>query len=361
MVANFNIAGKRTLFVKHIELKKRTSLHIQGELIPAILTSLIMGSKDENCKFHITCISIISIVANIAMITHKMTRGKITNNNQLLFTGIGISNVLLSVYFLSRSFVNLSDSKTKVTVRPVHSVAYSFSLGLSCLHLFMNLAMQFNRYYVTLRPLKYSNKQEKVQLQRRLLLIVFLSSLAISLINGYILTITHSYRFFNWAMTASRFFTHIFLCVMFVKIFKKVKAQSKSCREEEADKEFVKAGSDSSSRIKDRDKYLRRLFTGISISFFIFNLPIMIAAPFHDTTTNCGTLKGRLMIVVVTISTLGLVFDPLWYFYLQWRIHIHRKCKRSLTKGPIPLGKYQRQCEYGFPKRFENDQLYIEQ
>ena len=259
----------------------------------------------------------------------NFANGKNSNSSQLLSTGIAKSNILLSIYFTCRTFLKLSN--TEGEVETAHSIAYSFSLGLSCLHLFMNLALAFDRYYITLSPLKYSSEQEKARLQMRILLITVSSSLAVGLVNGIIISITHSMLIFNWTTAISRFLTHILLFMMYMKIFRKVRDHNTVRRETEMLNEAE------SKRKKAQEEYMKKVFIGITVSFFIFNFPLMIAAPFHNIAIDCGTTKGGLMITAVTMSALNLIFDPLWYFLLQW-------CFRIKEDPGIPVNKNEGIC-----------------
>ena len=299
-----------------------------------------MSLTSQHCKVHLVVINVISIIINFAMVIHTLAKKKTGNKTVLLFQGIGMSNFLLSTYFICRTFVFVLESESADEITLIHSVAYSFSVGLTCLHLAMNLALAFNRLCMVAWPFDYANDQENRRFQKRLLIGVVSSSLTIGILTGIISTVTRTRLFYNWAHTVCRILTHILLSVTYVTIFKKVKIQNKHYNGEKRKKDVANAESQVlSSRSKYREEYLKKLFTGITTSFFCFNIPITIAAPFNNIFVSCDTFRGRLMIAAMTFFMLGLVFDPIWYFFLEYLANRRKtnKRRRQPMREEVPL------------------------
>ena len=204
------------------------------------------------------------------------------------------------------------------TTTQIEAFLYGLYTSLSNMNLALNVAIAYNRFCAVSEPKRYSEEKERSRLQKRLIAIVVVTSIVSGVATWVVTGVVQRRMVRNWIEAASRFVAYALLCIIYVKIFRKVKAHNQSVAS------TVSAGNEEGRQKRDSDKihekYLMKLFLGITVSFFIFNLPIMIIAPQFNEMTGCEAIQGKLLIAAVTFVVLGMTFDPLWYFLLWRRI-----------------------------------------
>ena len=253
------------------------------------------------------------------MIIHIWKTRKNPRKTDLLFAALGLSNFSVSAYMIFRAFmISLLKLNEKV-ITHVETVLYGLYAILSNTNLTLNVAIAYNRFCVVSEPMRYSDEKERSRLQKRFIVIVLVTSVVSGVTTGVVIGVVNSRIVRNWIEAVSRFLAYVLLCIIYVKIFRKVKAHNQSV------KTTISTGKEGEDRKlsdgkKRHEKYLMKLFLGITISFFIFNLPVMIIGPQFDEIRGCESIQGKLLIAAVTSVILGITFDPLWYFFLWRRI-----------------------------------------
>ena len=284
-----------------------------------------MVSSGVACAIHLPVIDIASTIANLAMVFHIWKNRKTSKKIDLLFAALGLSNFSFTIYMIVRfvtvRLIAFNDTKTSL----FEAVSFGLYTILSDLHLSLNVAIAYSRFCAVAQPRKYSEEKERSRLLKRLIAITVVGSLTLGMANGIVLGFVQIRLVRNWIEAASRFITYVLLCIIYVKIFRKVKAHNQSVANAVSTEGQVETNS-ISERHQNHEKYLMKLFLGITISFLVFNLPIMIIGPLTPIATGCDLMEGKLITSAFTFFIVGKAFDPMWYFFL-W--------KRSNRRQPV--------------------------
>ena len=287
-----------------------------------------MVSSRSTCSTHLGVIDVVSTIANLAMVVHIWKNRKTSKKTDMLFAALGLSNVSLTVFMIFRVFkvslIALNDTKTSL----LDAVFFGLYTILSDLNLSLNVAIAYSRFCAVAQPRKYSEDEERSRLQRRLIAITVVGSLALGIANGVVLGFVRIRLVRNWIEAVSRFITYVLLCIIYVKIFRKIKAHNQSVANAVSTEGQVE-NSSISKRHENHEKYLMKLFLGITISFLVFNLPIMIIGPLTPIATGCDLMEGKLHTSALTFFIVGKAFDPMWYFFLWKRSNRRQSVQRN--------------------------------
>ena len=280
-----------------------------------------MSSGANACAIHIAVLDIVSVIANFSMIIHIWRTRNNARKVDFLFAALGLSNFALSVFIIFRvvvtSLLTFNDTRTST----IEAFIYGLYGVLSTQNLSLNAGIAYSRFCSVSQPMRYSTGQERSRLQKKLLLIITVISTVFGVAIGLATGIAQSRVVRNWIEASSRFLTYILLCMIYGKIFWKVKVHNQSMinptgiGSEEENSTFRQAKL-------NHERYLTRLFLGITISFFVFNLPMMIIGTIIPSVHGCDTVEGKLLTFAVTFVITGMVFDPFWYFFLWRRIRM---------------------------------------
>ena len=286
-----------------------------------------MVNSPTACAIHLGVIDIASTIANLAMVVHIWKNRKTSKKIDVLFAALGLSNFSFTVFMIVRLFkvslIAFNDTRTSL----FDAVFFGLYTILSDLNLSLNVAIAYSRFCAVAQPRKYSEDEERSRLQRRLIAITVVGSLALGIANGVVLGFVGIRLVRNWIEAASRFITYVLLCIIYVKIFRKIKAHNQSVANAVSTEGQVENNS-ISERHQNHEKYLMKLFLGITISFLVFNLPIMIIGPLTPIATGCDLMEGKMLTSALTFFIVGKAFDPIWYFFL-WR--------RSNRRQPVQI------------------------
>ena len=284
-----------------------------------------MVSSRVACALHLPVIDIASTIANLAMVVHIWKNRKTSKKIDMFFAALGLSNFSLTIYMIVRfvtvRLIAFNDTRTSL----FETVSFGLYTILSDLHLSLNVAIAYSRFCAVAQPRKYSEEKERSRLLKRLIAITVVGSVTLGIANGIVLGFVRIRLVRNWIEAASRFITYVLLCIIYVKIFRKVKAHNQSVANAVSTEGQVENNS-ISERHQNHEKYLMKLFLGITISFLVFNLPIMIIGPLTPVPADCESMEGKLITSAFTFFIVGKAFDPMWYFFL-W--------KRSNRRQPV--------------------------
>ena len=248
-----------------------------------------MVTSRKACAIHL---AVIEVASTIAMVVHIWRKRKTSKKTDSLFAALGLSNFSLSAFTIFRSFMlsltTLNDTRTSL----LDAVLFGLHATLSNINLSLNVAIAYSRFCAVAEPMKYSEKKERSKLQRRLIAIIVVGSLALGIATGVALGFVRIRLVRNWIEAVSRFITYVLLCILYVKIFRAIKVHNQSVIN------AVSTGGQMENnsiyeRHQNHEKYLMKLFLGITISFLVFNLPIMIIGPLISVVTGCESIEGK--------------------------------------------------------------------
>ena len=252
------------------------------------------------CRIPVVPLLIFGFISNIAMLIHVKISRKYGRKSRLMIMHIAVINITFQVFMINYAVYLRDIGNSSVSLFfLINFLKCCFSL----LQLGANIALACDRYLCTLKPFKY-RQQTGLKSQWRLILISTILSIVLGVCSGL------SNAFFKTALvesvivTTSRFFTYVALCYLYYSMFKKLR----QTRMEQLSR------SSSTLTIK-RDKSIMRLALGVTTSFMIFNLPIISYNVMYRLNPDCGTLNGKLTMLVVTLLVVNFSFDPLWYLY----------------------------------------------
>ena len=81
----------------------------------------------------------------------------------------------------------------------------------------------------------------------------------------------------------------------------------------------VKKNNEMIARRKKQLEHAKRFFIGITSSYFVLNLPTMITFFLIEESPVCNTIKGILFTASNVLSLFNMLFDTMWYFYMDRR------------------------------------------
>ena len=165
-----------------------------------------MASSRIAYAIHLAVISIASAITYLAIIV-QIRKNRKTSKTDLLFTALGLSNFSISVFTIFRSLVfsllNFNDTKTSL----FDAVFFGLYATHSDLNLSLNVAIEYNRLCAAGQRKKYSQDKERSKLQRRLIVVTVVGSLALGMANGLALGFVRIRLLRNWIEAVSRFIT----------------------------------------------------------------------------------------------------------------------------------------------------------
>ena len=287
-----------------------------------------MSSSQNACAIHIAVLDIISIIANFSMIIHIWRTKNNTRKTDLIFAALGLSNFTVSVFLIFRALMTSLVTFNNTYVSPIEAILYGLYGVFTSQNLLLNVGIAYSRLCAVSQPMRYSKEKERSRLQKKLILIIIVISNVLGVATGFAAGISHNRVIRNWIEASSRFLTYILLCIIYVKILCKVKTHNQSMisatgqgNEDE--------NNTTQQRAVQHEKYLTKLFLGITVSFLVFNMPVMIISTIIPTVHGCETVQGRLLTFAATFVIVGMVFDPLWYFLLWKRIKMRQQAQTN--------------------------------
>ena len=276
-----------------------------------------MSKTDTRCAFHLPIMSAAALFLNLAMLVQVIRRRKKDGGYSLLYGCLSASNLLwILAAFLSpavseRDTQGMNDFNLLLYTVTLRSVKVCSNCGF-------NLAIAYCKMCVVTQPFKYFNAMALKRLSKKAALTVVVATAVISLLVTFGTALSKKLNIVIWAVTIVLIVTSISLCFVYGKLF--VENRKKN---NEMIQEFdVQEDRDIIMKRKSHERYLRRLFIGITSNFFVLNLPAIVITKISSPLefSPCNSTEGSLKVFMFTCSMLDMLFDPFWFFYMLWRM-----------------------------------------
>ena len=196
----------------------------------------------------------------------------------------------------------------------LESAIVSINLTFSLTQLLANIFLAIDRYSATKYPLMYRQVRESKK-GLMALLVGTLTCIIFGTGTGCLSVIYQKAYIASNTVTVSRIISIILLALLYYMIF----------RNFATNRVHVISRNNSNARnpcgrqpFEYRTKrHLFYMCFGISASFAILNLPISVYTAFNELGMECDTTKGKLVLIFVFFVKLNMIFDSLWYFYME--------------------------------------------
>ena len=276
-----------------------------------------MSKTDTRCAFHLPIMSAAALFSNLAMLVQVIRRRKKDGGHSLLYGCLSASNLLwILAAFLSpavseRDTQGMNDFKLLLYTVTLRSAKVCSNCGF-------NLAIAYCKMCVVTQPFKYFNAMALKRLSKKAALTVAVATAVISLLVTLGTALSKKPNIAIWAATIVLIVSSISLCFVYGKLFIENKRRNKGMIQALD----VQEDTNIIMKRKSHERYLGKLFIGITSTFLVLNLPaiviIKISSPYEFSP--CNSIKGSLKVFALTCSLIDVLFDPLWFFYLLWRM-----------------------------------------
>ena len=267
------------------------------------------------CTIPMLILLILAGSSNVSMVVHIIKFGNSSHGAGCIFMLIGVSNATVSIFVCVQSIFR------KMTVPAPATWFVSIVLTIAfILQMSFNVVLAVERLEVVSKPLKYRTQNAKKSLERKLCLVVVILSIIVGGTVSSLRLIFDNYLIMSASLSASRIIGYITLSVIYCKLYFAMKSQNSTVGEGQVEQGGLSASNNHIiARRRERLEHSRRFFIGITMSFFVLNLPIMVTFLTTKERPHCTSTMGIISNVSVMFSNLNMVFDTIWYFYMNRR------------------------------------------
>ena len=251
---------------------------------------------------------------NTAMISYICKKRGLKRSSCFTFASVGLFNAAFSISLIFRGIsLRVSQLKSK----QVETVAVCLYLTCSLSQLLGNVALACERYQAIVTPFKHSASSALKRVQIGLL-IGIIACIACGCAVGLSSVIYHREDIVFYLIQISRLFAIVLLAILYFKIFRSFKNNRVNLQETTCSENSAAQNEAEETRVK-KERKLLKMCLGITISFATLNLPVTLYNAFEATGHDCNTRKGKILAAFFFLLILNIVFDPLWYFYMEKR------------------------------------------
>ena len=238
----------------------------------------------------------------------------------LMFKLIGISNVACCIC-LSIRWVPKSTSMP----HPLLWILLAATMTAYFLQLGFNVSLAALRYQVVTNAIGYFSSEARRRLEKK----VSLAVIAVSVLLGVFCTtmryVLNNLWFLSIPLAISRIIGYIILSVLYIKLYFAMKSNAESVSADSVEGDQPTTCNQSLVKIRRKQlEHSKKFFFGITSSFFVLNLPTMALFFITNQFPNCTAWKGILSQIAIGLSCFNMMFDSVWYFYMD------RQSTRSL-------------------------------
>ena len=259
-------------------------------------------------------LSILEVITNVCMVIHNYRE----NNSfgaGFLFKLIGICNAACGICLCTQAIAISANA-----IPPLPWVLSMITSTVFFLQLGFNVSLAFERYKVVINAADYCSSNAKRKLEKKLALAVFTIALLLSILIAIVRYLYSNVLIQSVPFAATRIIGYILFCVLYGKLFFTMRSQSQAIAPSSVEQGLPTAISQKSiTRRRRQLEHSKRFFIGITSSYFILNLPIMVAFFIIDENPNCHTFKGIFSLLSIGLSVINMIFDSVWYFYMAKR------------------------------------------
>ena len=267
------------------------------------------------CVIPLSFLAILATVANLSMVIHILKGNSSSFVASLVFKLIGLSNTICGVSFFIQWMAYSVNSNNHVlwVLSVVLMIAFSLQSGF-------NVSLAFLRYKLVINAFDYYTSQSKRRLERKLTIAVFSSTLLLCFVCATLKFLFNNVRFMLFPVAISRVIACILLCIFYAKLYFAMKSHDRAVvasttvrgQQTTSSKEVI-------TRRKKKLHHTKRFFIGVITSFFVLNLPSTAVFFIVNQSPNCKTWQGLFSIISIGLSCVNMVFDSIWYFYMEKR------------------------------------------
>ena len=267
-----------------------------------------------NCFFVMSCFSMLVLLSNIYMVVHISRPKNPSFGAGLLFRLIGLSNSACGIVLIINIYIKMNKLIVVFSyTQTVLVVSFLFQLGF-------NVSLAFERLQVVKNGIEYHTSAAKRRLEKKLALCVVSLSLLIGILCFSLRVIFNNLKFLLIPFAFSRILGYSILCMLYVKLFFAMRSQNQAIAP--TNPQHGEPSITNNEMIKRRRKRLQHskmFFIGITSSFIVCYLPIMLVTIILGDLPDCNSVNGILVTTAVCFSLAGMVFDSIWYFYMNRR------------------------------------------
>ena len=269
---------------------------------------------DYDCFIVMSCFSMLVLLSNIYMVVHISRANNPSFGAGLLFKLIGLSNSACGIVLTINTYLNIHKSILVFPyIQAVLVVSFLFQLGF-------NVSLAFERLQVVKHGIEYHTSAAKRRLEKKLAICVVSLSLLIAILCFSLRVIFNNLKFLLIPFAVSRILGCSMLCMFYVKLFFAMRSQNQAIAP--SNPQHGEPSITNNEMIKRRRKGLQNskmFFIGITSSFLVCYLPIMLVTIILGDLPDCNSVNGILVTTAVCFSLAGMVFDSIWYFYMNRR------------------------------------------
>ena len=269
----------------------------------------------RHCYFLLASLAIIAVSTNAAMVIHICKCGSSTNRANYMFKLIAVSNATYSICLCIQAALTKADV-------PLALVCFISTLTITSFHLQFgfNVSLALERYLFIANAVKYHSEEAKKRLEKRLSIVVFTLSFIIGINFSMLRFLLKNILFLTIPMAVSRIIGNISLCILYFKLYVAMKSQNQSIVGISPEQGAPPiSNNEMMARRMKHVEHSKRFFIGITSTFFVLNLPMMILFFITSDSLPCNTMRGILALLCVCLSLFNMVFDSIWYFYMNRR------------------------------------------
>ena len=258
------------------------------------------------CIAPIIILGLIAILLNTIMVVAAFQRKSFNRSINIVFAYIGLSNLLMSIALIVRGATVNIHYQPNLLEPFVVSIVCSFSI----MQLTANLEMAWNRFIAVVHPLEFRTTNRSKTVRR------IITGCLFSFVFGFTTSFPSALfgypRLTSLVIAAARTLVLIFLSILYYKIIKKSRLNSQTVA---ANRERVRQNVPSiHERRIQADRKLLRICLAIPTTYFVLNLPAIIYMSIYEVGAPCETVKGKLIVFLMSLTFGNLIIDPILYF-----------------------------------------------
>ena len=297
------------------------------------------------CKLPTAIVSSLAVINNIAMIVAIHYTKKLKGPMRRLVTNLGCIDCLLSLTISCRSFANLRSIRHTEWTSTSRAIVLSVGIAMSLVQTLSQVTIALERLFAISNPLSYRMVHSKTS---RFLVFtaVWLGSAVLATILGSTSIIFDRPEVVSIGTLILFSLNTITLAIVYLLIFIYLRRSRNQVALSTSDGKAACHGN--LINYKDQQKRLHILASGITITFFLCTCPFMVFVSMYSVEMQsepCATQKGIFYTISLCFLCINMLFDPLWYFYVNYRMTRQKKISSAQTPGNAATSKQVQLCQ----------------